>query len=79
MKVDILKDLGIEHGPMSIGTGLPMWVVWKGQRYYSPQMRTITRWMMDNTAKSLQGRKVYELDGTDEKGCPSWIRALGLI
>ena len=76
---DFLKKLGIKHGPLSIGSNLPMWVVWKGKKYYTPQFRTIEKWMMEGTAKSLKGRRVYELDGNDEKGCPSWIRALGLV
>jgi hypothetical protein len=68
----------IKHGPMNFETGLPLWVIWNKERFFTPQMSDIERLVMDSVSETLDGQAI-EPDGIASNGCPSWPLALGLI
>lgn len=69
----------MKHGPEDFKTGLPMWVEWNGQKYYTPQFRQIQDWIHDGPWLTLDGQRLEEPDAYGANGCPSWLRALELI
>jgi hypothetical protein len=72
------EHLNITVGPEDFKTGLPMWVEWQGERFYTPQFQEIEAWVFDSVCETLDGQRI-EPDGVAHNGCPSWLLALGIM
>jgi len=56
--------------------GLPVWVEWDGERFDTPDIDQVGRWIIGSVCESIEGDRI-EPDGVTFSGCPSWLLVLG--